>query len=129
MARADERLRRAARLRGREAFRGVYEQGSAYRGALLVMLVHFAPGTERKVGFVTSRRVGTAVSRNHARRLLRESYRRLQGDLGRRGRHAHYVFIARAALPRATFSDVVGEMRTLMERAGVMDAGVGRDRE
>jgi len=36
------------------------------------------------------------------------------------GRRAHYVFIARSALPRAELESVFAEMRDLMVRAGVL---------
>ena len=121
MPEREERFPKRERLRGREAFRRVYEQGAAYRGQYMILLVVQRPEFDCQVGFVTSRKVGNAVKRNRARRLLRESYRRLRRAMTDRGRHAQLVFVARSTLPQATFRDAQCEMRRLMTSAGVID--------
>ncbi len=113
------------RLRNSPAFREVYAEGEPYRGRLLIMLVRRAPGLERRAGFVSSRRVGKATRRNRARRLLKECYRRLKVDMLEGGRHAHYVFVARARLADADYRSVYAEMRDLMVRAGVLGVDSG----
>jgi ribonuclease P protein component len=123
MPERQERFPKRERLRGREAFRRVYEQGIAHRGQYMILLVVQRPEFDCQVGFVTSRKVGNAVKRNRARRLLRESYRRLRRARNDEGRHAHLVFVARSTLPQATFSDVQYEMRRLMTSAGVIEDG------
>ena len=120
MTARNERLPAREKLRGRALFRRVYQEGQAFRGRLLVMIVYRAPDLERRAGFVSSRKVGNAVRRNRARRLLRECYRRLKANMLEGGRRAHYVFIARSALPRAELESVFAEMRDLMVRAGVL---------
>ena len=124
-----EGLPKRERLRGSEAFRRVYDQGDAHRGAHLVVIVYRAPELDHRVGFVTSRKVGSAVVRNRARRLMRESYRRLKVQMPEGGRHVHMVFVARHSLPDAGFSATYEDMRKLMIRAGVLDDSIGEGRE
>ncbi len=69
------------RIRSREEFAAVYDQGmKVIQGPLLV----FGRSNQLKhprLGLSMSRRVGNAVKRNRIKRLLRESFRLMQHDL------------------------------------------------
>jgi ribonuclease P protein component len=73
-----------------------------------------------RCGFITGKKVGKAVSRNRARRLIQEVVRlRLPSlqpgwDL---------VWIARASMANAEFSDVAGAVDDLLKRARLLQSG------
>lgn len=113
-----ERLPRTERLKGRLAFRRVYEQGEAHHGQRLVLFILRDARSDRRVGFVSGRKVGPATRRNRARRLLREAYRRLRPELVSRSDGPHFVIVARRPLADGSFQDAYSELRRLLGAAG-----------
>jgi len=124
----DARLPRSERLTSRRAFRAVYDEGRAHHGELVVMITRQEASVRRGVGFVASKKVGNAVRRNRARRLLREAWRHLRGQVLEPTGHMHVVLIARRALPDRSPDDVTRDLRTLMAKAGWIDAESDGDR-
>ena len=61
-------------------------------------------------------RVGFSV-RNRVRRRMKEAYRTILPELS--GNHS-LVFVARASITSAEFSDICTQMRKLLERAGIL---------
>jgi len=66
-------LPRNIRLKGKQAFTGLFKKGNRFRHDNLVFI--YLLSEEPSVGFVASKRVGGAVQRNRTKRLLREAYR------------------------------------------------------
>lgn len=118
--RPDQGLARHQRLTRSSLFREAYDQGRKYVGRFMVLHLRRGEGAALRLGVVTGRKVGPAVARSRARRLLREVYRRhrylLRGDVD-------VVLVARAALLKASWSDIVAEWNTLAKRAGLMNEG------
>ena len=67
-----------------------------------------------RFGFTASRHVGKAVARNRARRLMREVVRL---NLQRIEAGWDLVFIARAAIAKASFQEVEAACAALLRRA------------
>ena len=113
----DQRLDRRRRLTRTEHFHEAYAQGRRWIGRTMVLWLRTGEGASLRLGVVTGRKVGGAVARVRARRLLREAYRRhrylFKGDVD-------VILIARAALLRAGWKDIVAELMTLARRAGLL---------
>jgi ribonuclease P protein component len=73
-----ETFPRAARLRRRSEFTGVFEQGVKRHGQLMSVCVRQVAGPRTRVGIAASRKVGGAVERNLVKRRIREIFRRLE---------------------------------------------------
>jgi ribonuclease P protein component len=88
------------------------------------MTLGYAPREQRdapsRAGFSASKRVGGAVVRNHLKRRLREVLRRLLPTLTPGW---DLVLTARAAAAEASYEALVGEVQTLLARAGLWNAG------
>lgn len=109
-------LSRRRRITRSAEFDEAYGQGRKYVGRFMVMWLREGPGASLRLGVVTGRKVGGAVQRVRARRRLREAYRRHRaGFAGERD----VVLAARAAILRATWDELVGELLTLARRAGI----------
>ncbi len=75
-----------------------------------------------RFGFATGRALGSAVTRNRLRRRLREALRVMAPSF-----QAGWdvLIIARPALVEADHGALVGALRRLLTRGGVMEAGDG----
>jgi ribonuclease P protein component len=114
--RPDQGLARHQRLTRSSSFREAYDQGQKQVGRCMVLYLRRGEGAALRLGVVTGRKVGPAVARSRARRLLREVYRRhrhlLQGEVD-------VVLVARAALLKAAWPEIVAEWKSLARRAGI----------
>ncbi len=111
---------RARRLTRPTEFLRVKTEGTAQRGALIVLgvlVLEKEESTGFRAGFVTSKRVGGAVVRNRVRRRLREMVRRNQRAL-RSG--IWIVLIARPAAAEASYSALEDEWLRLAKRAFIL---------
>ncbi|KPP98421.1 MAG: ribonuclease P protein component [Bacteroidetes bacterium HLUCCA01] len=71
------RLPRRSVLRGKDAFSGLFKNGTRIAGTFtdLRFVVTEGPAPDIRVAFIAGRRLGNAVRRNRGKRLLREAYR------------------------------------------------------
>lgn len=114
------RLPRARRLTRASEFACVREQGRAFRGELMTLVVGAGDAEEAaRSAVVTSKRVGNAVVRNRVRRRVREIFRTNQPRIGS---GVWIVTIARAAAARASFAALEAEWLRLAERASILRA-------
>ncbi len=113
-------MRREQRLKRRQEFSSVYEDGKAFAHGPLVIRVRRARegGDQSQVrfGFAVGRRLGNAVRRNRVKRQLREAARR-SGAEG----NADIVVIARASAARASYGQLEHTLWTLLSRAGLRE--------
>lgn len=113
--RAAEGLPRARRITNSQTFPETYDQGKRFHGHYMVLWIREGEDACLRLGVVASRKVGNAVARARAKRRLREAFRRhrkqFHGDVD-------IVLVARAALLKAAWTDVLDELLTLGRKAG-----------
>lgn len=98
------RLPRASRIKSSGDFARTRAKGRRFTsGCLILNVADLSPGSQSRVGVITSRKIGDAVVRSRARRLLRETFRLHQHELGR---PVDMVLVARASIVGKKFADV-----------------------
>ena len=97
----------------------MYLRGKPFRTGLLIMRAIRTDGPLSRFGFTASRAVGNAVVRNRVRRRMREAARSLPVAPG-----WDIVFNSRVQAARATYAQIQDQMRTLLERAELLEEPV-----
>lgn len=107
------RLYRVQRLRNRDQFRKVYEQGRFVSNRLLA--IHFFPREKSisKVGFAAGKRLGNAVCRNRCKRRMRELFRTNQSLLTN---EYDMIFIARKAMLKSSWLELLSAGRDALAK-------------
>ena len=112
----DRRLRRHQRLTRPRDFQETYAQGRRWVGSTMVLWLRTGEGSSMRLGVVASRKVGNAVKRARAKRRLREVFRThrslFKGDVD-------VVLVARAAIIKAPWANVVDDFLKLSRQAGI----------
>ena len=116
VAEPDRRLSRRQRLTRQMQFERTYAQQRRFVGRFMVLWCYTGEDAALRLGVVASRRVGPAVTRNRAKRRLREAFRL--------NRHAFQgrmdvVLVARPAVIKAEWGDLVQELNRLATQAGL----------
>ena len=114
----DQRLPKRERLHRKTDFSQLRKQGSR-RASQHIVLLYQTDVHRRSFGIAVGRRVGGAVERSLIRRRIRESYRRNRQYLGM----ALMLFIARPGITGVTQQALDGEIRLLLQRAGLWKEG------
>ena len=110
-------FRPGVRLRSRDEFTAVQQQGRRVSTRYLTLLA--LPNTlhRDRLGIIASRKIGGAVVRNRAKRRLRELFRHRKPDaIAGAGPGFDLVVIARSELPDAPFSARRTEFWTAIDR-------------
>ena len=102
-------------LKKNKDFKGVYTKGKSY--ATYNLVIYSLPNRlgYNRVGFSISKRIGKAVQRNRIRRRLKEIIR-LEKNL-KKG--YDLVFIARKAVIKRDYHQLVNDVRKLLKKAGI----------
>lgn len=107
-------------LRKSWQFQRVYRRGKKIncRSAVVFYLEKDTDIEALCIGVVASKRVGNAVQRNRAKRLLREIGRALPGRVT--NNEMWMVFIARPAILKMNYRDIVSDVEGGLARAGLL---------
>jgi ribonuclease P protein component len=116
----DRRLARRQRLTRQLQFERTYTQGRRFAGRCMVLWCYQDADAALRLGVVASRRIGPAVVRNRAKRRLRELFRI---NRHRFGGQMDVVLVARPAIIKAAWNDLVEELNGLAARAGLSALG------
>lgn len=107
------RIHRHSRIKKRNDFRRVFDEGAYYANALLSVHVYANAG-QRRAGFSAGKKLGCAVIRNRCKRRLRECFRLNQAALPE---GVDMVIVARRAMIRASWSKLVRSFLEATQRS------------
>lgn len=103
---------RAARIRRRGEFTGVFDGGVKRHGRLMSVFVLPTPAARARLGIAASKKLGGAVERNLAKRRMREVFRTAGMTTA-----LDIVVIPRRELLQAPFDSVQREFQSLVDVA------------
>jgi len=111
-------LSRHERLRHQRDFDELREHGRSFHQPLLRLTVLQEDSSRQLAGFIVSKRISKkAVERNLIKRRLRAAYRSLKQEIP----HGYLLlFVARPATLEVSYADLQQQMRSLIEKAGLM---------
>jgi ribonuclease P protein component len=98
-------------------FAAFQHEGTARSHPLLAMRFRRTDGESARFGLATGRKLGTAVVRNRVRRRIREALRAMAPSFQPGW---DVLIIARPALIEADHQTLVGALRRLLQRGGVL---------
>jgi ribonuclease P protein component len=107
---------RSRRLKQAGEFARARTHGQRWVCGCLIANVLPRPGSQTRLGVVTSKKVGNAVARSRARRLMRETFRLHQHELGA---PVDLVLVARPSIAGKKFADVERDFLRLLRQAGI----------
>ena len=92
----------------------VYKKGKSCASRLIVLVYLKKRAGGARAGFSVSKKVGKSVVRNKKRRQLKECFLCYVGEISE---SADIIFIARAPIAEAEFSEILKDMRYLLKKA------------
>jgi len=104
-------------LKKNKEFNFVYRKGNPRSAGHLVCVVAKSRYGGVRAGFSVSKKIGKSVVRNKIRRRLKEAFREM---LPRMGGNYCVVFIARTSIENAAYTQIRDEMKTLLEKQGLL---------
>ena len=114
---AAEGLLRSQRITDSQTFQETYDQGKRFHGKFMVLWLREGDDASMRLGVVASRKVGNAVMRARAKRRMREAFRRHRKQFHG---NSDVVLVARRALVKASWKDLLDELLMLARKAGLL---------
>ena len=105
------------RLKKNYQYQYVYKNGVSASDKYFTVIAAKSGGGPR-FGFSVSKKVGKAVVRNKVRRRMKECMREMLGEMT--AQNANLIFVARACIAEATYSEIRKDMRYLLKKAGLL---------
>ncbi|MFH1681119.1 MAG: ribonuclease P protein component [Candidatus Eisenbacteria bacterium] len=115
------KLRASERVRKTQEIDRLFREGKIVRGPnfrVHYLLRDRAEAPAVRAAFVAGKRIGKSVVRSRIKRLLREAFRRIKAEL--QTEPIDLVFVASRDFADARATGVAGEMRDLLQRAGLL---------
>ncbi len=100
-------------LKTHKEFEFVYKKGQSAHSRSSV-LFYLPKSGEQKVGYTASKKVGNAVLRNRSKRRMRALFKEQQAHLAQ----GHYVFVAKALLPKTPYATLQRDLKYLIKKLG-----------
>ncbi len=105
-------------LKKNKEFTFVYHRGKSCATRRMVLIYFKNRYGGIRSGFSVSKKVGKAVVRNKVRRRMKECMREMLGEMT--AQNANLIFVARACIAEATYSEIRKDMRYLLKKAGLL---------
>ena len=110
-------MKRSFRLTRSEDINRVRREGKTFSNAAIVLGLLPNQTDQNRIAIIAGRSVGGAVQRNLAKRRLRSAFQCLQRELQQ---GFDLVVIARSHFFDVDYQTLVGALRSLLDRAGLM---------
>lgn len=111
---------RLVTLKKNKEFTFVYHRGKSCATRRIVLIYFKNKYGGIRSGFSVSKKVGKAVVRNKVRRRMKECLREMLCEMT--AQNANLIFVARASIAEATYSEIRKDMRYLLKKAGLLTA-------
>ncbi len=105
-------------LKKNKEFGLVYSRGRSCATRLMVLIYLPRKYGGVRAGFSVSKKVGKSVVRNRTRRRLKEAFRVYMADVRP---NTNLIFLARAPIAEAGFSEIKRDMYYLLKKAALTD--------
>ncbi|MCI0489208.1 MAG: ribonuclease P protein component [Blastocatellia bacterium] len=115
MGEISEKFPKTNRILKRDSFKRVYDGGRKFQARYFTAFVLPNSGSEPRIGITVTRKIGKSVQRNRARRLVREVFRKNKWLVPQ---GVDIVINVKKPLVEAVYSDVEGDFRNFLEKAG-----------
>jgi len=115
MGEISERFPKTDRILKRGLFKRVYDEGRKFQARYFTAFVLPNSGPQSRIGITVTRKIGNSVERNRARRLVREAFRKNKWLVPQ---GVDIVINVKKPLVEAGYSDLEGDFRNFLERAG-----------
>lgn len=109
-------LRDIDRLKSKQSFQKVYNQGHAFVDGMSIFYVLTDQDESVRLGLAVGKKLGCAVVRNHLKRMMREVFRKHKLEL-KRG--CHIVWMARRRLVQADMEAFERTFLRLAKKAAI----------
>lgn len=109
-------MNRKFRLTRSNDFQRVKQKGTSFAHPIMILIKLPNPDPLLRIGISAGRTVGNAVLRNRAKRRMRAS---LKGFIPQLQIGWDLVFLARKPITDATYTELIGAEKQLLERAGL----------
>ncbi len=110
-------LKKSNRLKSKQKFQEVYNQGRSVIDGMSVLYILPDPTGNVKIGLAVGKKLGCAAVRNHIKRMMREVFRKYKSEL----KEGHFIiWVARQRLVTADLKSFEDVFLRLTKKAGLL---------